>query len=73
MEGLGIAVIPPAIVVRELADGRLHQLDTDPKLSPLIFSASWLASPDEAAVERVVELAGRIASGSVDEREPARH
>ena len=73
--GLGIAAIPPAIVEHELADGRLHQLDTDTTLSPLVFSASWLASPDEAAVERVVELAGRIAraTGSVDEGEPARH
>jgi DNA-binding transcriptional LysR family regulator len=73
VEGLGIAAIPPAIVEHELADGRLHQLDTDPEMPPLMFSASWLASPDEAAVERVVELAGRIANGSVDEREPARH
>ena len=73
VEGLGIAAIPPAIVEHELADGRLHQLDTDPKMPPLVFSASWLASPDEAAVERVVELAARIANGSVDEREPARH
>jgi DNA-binding transcriptional LysR family regulator len=73
VEGLGIAAIPPAIVEHELADGRLHQLDTDPEMPPLVFSASWLASPDEAAVERVVELAGRIANGSVDEREPARH
>jgi DNA-binding transcriptional LysR family regulator len=73
VEGLGIAAIPPAIVEHELADGRLHQLDTDPKMPPLMFSASWLASPDEAAVERVVELAGRIANGSVDERAPARH
>src|SRR5215813_5964122 len=75
VEGLGIAAIPPAIVEHELADGRLHQLDTDTKLSPLVFSASWLASPDEAAVERVVELAGRIARsvGSVDEGAPARH
>jgi DNA-binding transcriptional LysR family regulator len=73
VEGLGIAAIPPAIVEHELADGRLHQLDTDPNMPPLMFSASWLASPDEAAVERVVELAARIANGSVDEREPARH
>jgi DNA-binding transcriptional LysR family regulator len=75
IEGLGIAAIPPAIVEHELADGRLHQLDTDPKMPPLVFSASWLASPDEAAVERVVELAGRIArsTGSVDGNEPARH
>jgi DNA-binding transcriptional LysR family regulator len=75
VEGLGIAAIPPAIVERELADGRLRQLDADLTLSPLVFSASWLASPDETAVERVVEIAGKIArsTGSVDETEPARH
>jgi len=75
IEGLGIAVIPPAIVENELADGRLQQLDTDPQLSPLVFSASWLASPDVAAVERVVELAERIARAgdAVDADEPARH
>jgi DNA-binding transcriptional LysR family regulator len=75
IEGLGIAVMPGAIVENELADGRLHELDTGPKLAPLTFSASWLASPDEAAVERVVELAVKIArsGGSVDVREPARH
>jgi DNA-binding transcriptional LysR family regulator len=75
VEGLGIAAIPPAIVERELADGRLRQLGADLTLSPLVFSASWLASPDETAVERVVEIAGKIArsTGSVDETEPARH
>ena len=75
IEGLGIAVMPAAIVENELADGRLQQLDTDPKLPPLIFSASWLASPDVAAVERVVELAERIARSphAVDADEPARH
>jgi DNA-binding transcriptional LysR family regulator len=72
VEGLGIAVMPAAIVEHELADGRLVELDTDAKMPPLIFSASWLASPDEAAVERVVELAGKIAR-SVDGDEPARH
>ena len=29
VEGLGIAVIPDAIVENELADGRLQLLDTD--------------------------------------------
>lgn len=61
IEGLGIAVIPTAIVENELADGRLQQLSTDLKISPLTFSASWLASPDTVAVELVAELAGKIA------------
>ena len=68
IEGLGIAVIPTAIVENELADGRLQLLSTDLKISPLTFSASWLASPDTVAVELVADLASKIAqsSGLVD-------
>jgi DNA-binding transcriptional LysR family regulator len=64
IEGLGIAVIPTAIVENELADGRLQLLSTDLKLSPLTFSASWLASPDTVAVELVADLAGQIAQSN---------
>ncbi|MCA1456615.1 LysR family transcriptional regulator [Bradyrhizobium sp. BRP22] len=75
IEGLGIAVIPSAIVENELSDGRLQLLDTDVKLAPLTFSASWLTSPDIAAVERVADLAHQIAQQdlSVDEPPQARH
>jgi len=73
IEGLGVAVIPTAIVENELADGRLRLLDTDLKIPPLTFTASWLASPESVAVERVAELAGKIARASVDEPSPSRH
>src|ERR1700738_4116471 len=75
IEGLGIAVIPTAIVENELADGRLQLLSTDLKISPLTFAASWLASPDTVAVELVADLAGKIAQSSalVDVPLPARH
>ena len=75
VEGLGIAVIPDAIVENELADGRLQLLQTDLAIAPLTFTASWLASPDVVAVERVAELARQIAQSSlaVDESAPARH
>ena len=74
-EGLGIAVIPSAIVENELADGRLRLLDTDLKLPPLTFTASWLSSPDAVAIERVANLAEQIAQArvAVDEVETARH
>jgi DNA-binding transcriptional LysR family regulator len=64
IEGLGIAVIPTAIVENELADGRLQLLSTDLKISPLTFSASWLASPDTVAVELVAGLASEIAQSN---------
>jgi DNA-binding transcriptional LysR family regulator len=64
IEGLGIAVIPTAIVENELADGRLQLLSTDLTLSPLTFSASRLESPDTVAVELVADLAGQIAQSN---------
>jgi DNA-binding transcriptional LysR family regulator len=75
IEGLGVAVIPSAIVENELTAGRLQLLDTDVKLAPLTFSASWLASPDAVAIERVAELARQLAQASVpvDAAETARH
>jgi DNA-binding transcriptional LysR family regulator len=75
IEGLGIAVIPTAIIENELADGRLQLLSTDLDISPLTFSASWLASPDTIAVERVAELAARLAQerSVIDAKPPARH
>ncbi len=75
IEGLGIAVIPTAIVENELADERLQLLNTDFRIQPLTFAASWLASPDIVAVERVADLARQIAQGSVavDADASARH
>jgi DNA-binding transcriptional LysR family regulator len=64
IEGLGIAVIPAAIVENELADGRLLELKTDFGIQPLTFCAAWLTSPEQIAVERVAELAAKIAQGS---------
>ena len=61
IEGLGIAVIPTAIVENEMADGRLQLLSTNLQIPLLTFSASWLASPDTVAVELVADLAAKIA------------
>ena len=53
----------------------LQLLDTDVKLPPLTFSASWLSSPDTVAIERVAQLARQIAQSSVavDAAATARH
>jgi DNA-binding transcriptional LysR family regulator len=75
IEGLGIAVIPSAIVENELENGRLQLLSTNVKMTPLTFTASWLASPDTIAIQRVAELAAQIAQASVavDATAAARH
>jgi DNA-binding transcriptional LysR family regulator len=75
IEGLGIAVIPTAIVENELADQRLQLLSTDLEIQPLTFSASWLAAPDTVAIERVAELASQLAQAErlVDVSQWPRH
>ena len=61
IEGLGVAVIPAAIVANEIESGRLQELKTDLRIPPLTFTASWLSSPEMVAIERVAELAARTA------------
>lgn len=68
IEGLGIAVIPTAIVENEIADGRLQLLKSEISIPSLTFSASWLASPDALAVELVAQMAVELAQG---QRPPA--
>jgi len=70
-EGLGVAVIPRAIVEDDIADGRLQLLSTDILIPPLTFSASWLASPDTVAIELVADMAVQLAQGSRDVDAPA--
>lgn len=60
LEGIGIAVMPLAIVEDELARGALLHIQTDVALPHLSFNASWLASPDTLAVELVIGIAARI-------------
>jgi len=75
IEGLGIALIPTAIIENELASGRLELLNTDLEIQPLRFSASWLASPDTAAIELVAGFASKLAQEStlVDAPSQPRH
>lgn len=60
-EGLGIAVIPPAIVAGELASGRLTLVETNTHLVELPFYAAWTATPESSAARQIVEIAAVIA------------
>ena len=62
-DGIGVAVIPTAIVERELAEGQLRLLTTDLQVPTLTFASSWLASPDTLAAELVADIAVRLAQG----------
>lgn len=65
-DGIGVAVIPTAIVERELAEGQLNLLSTNLQIPALTFAASWLASPDTLAVELVADIAVKLAQGEGD-------
>lgn len=62
LDGIGIAVIPPAIVSDELADRRLTILSTRRNVPDLSFVAAWTVTPDGGLIDDIVDLSVRIAA-----------
>lgn len=63
LESLGIAVLPPEIVMEDLENGRLVRLNTDVTVPDFTFYASWLVSPDTITNELLVQIAVNCAQG----------
>jgi DNA-binding transcriptional LysR family regulator len=61
LDGIGIAVIPSAIIDNIALAGRLRVLKTRPELPKLNFVVSWAATPDSFAARKVAEIAGKVA------------
>lgn len=61
VEGIGVAAIPAALVVDELASGRLEIVQTEAAIPPLSFFASWIAAPETYEVGLVADIAARTA------------
>jgi DNA-binding transcriptional LysR family regulator len=61
LEGIGIAVVPTAIVEKEIASRKLLLLNTDVRVPSLKFSATWLSHPSTTAAKLVAELAVKVA------------
>ena len=61
LDGIGIAVIPPAIVRPELAARGLRVIDTVATVPDLSFVASWRLGPDTFAPETLAGLAADVA------------
>lgn len=64
VDGVGIGVLPRAMLDRDLADGRLRLLDVEPALPPLRFTASYLGTPGSGLAETVALLARHVAERS---------
>ncbi|SEC95920.1 transcriptional regulator, LysR family [Rhizobiales bacterium GAS188] len=61
VDGIGIAVIPPAIVADELKAGRLRIVEADAVIPDLGFTASWPMTPDGFAAEQLADIGVAIA------------
>jgi DNA-binding transcriptional LysR family regulator len=61
LDGIGIAVIPPAILKNVAPGGKLRRLATRIDLPPLNFVASWPTTPDNPVARRVAEIAIDVA------------
>jgi DNA-binding transcriptional LysR family regulator len=65
LDGLGVAVVPPAIIEKKAeARAKLRRLNTTIKLPNLDDVASWPTAPDDTAdtmVRKVVAIATRVA------------
>lgn len=61
LDGIGIAVIPSAIIDNIAFAGRLRVLKTKPELPKLNFVVSWPATPDSFAAQKVAEIASKVA------------
>jgi len=61
VERLGICVIPPAIVRKEIAAGELVVAPTDVRLSPIGFTATYANRPGQHLAEQAARIAQEVA------------
>ncbi|NKI68661.1 LysR family transcriptional regulator [Collimonas pratensis] len=61
-DGFGVAVVPPAIIQRELNDGSLQQLRVDADFPALQLMASFRNDPENALTETIASIAQETAS-----------
>ena len=62
LDGIGVGLIAPAAIVRELAAGSLELVQDEPRIAPLAFVACWADAPGNVLCAAVARLAQEIAS-----------
>jgi DNA-binding transcriptional LysR family regulator len=62
LDGIGVSVIPPAVVARELAEGALRLVRTEVAPPEIAFTASWTSGPGDALARKLAELAVEVAA-----------
>jgi DNA-binding transcriptional LysR family regulator len=64
IDGIGIGVVPNAVVQDEVATGRLRLLAVEPALPPLRFTASFLETAEAGLAATIADVALRMATNS---------
>ncbi|MGL4974693.1 MAG: LysR family transcriptional regulator [Bosea sp. (in: a-proteobacteria)] len=64
VEGMGVALVPRAIVDREIRAGALPEIQAAVQVPALAFTASWATAPDAPLIEKIVALAVETAQNS---------
>ncbi len=59
-DGMGVALLPKALITEQLENGKLQQLDVDWTPSPLSFSARFHAAKAPLFVQRAADLAAQV-------------
>ena len=67
LDGIGIGVIAPAAIGRELASGALEVVQAEPALQPLSFQACWADAPGSGLAAAVTRLAQEVAGAAADQ------
>jgi DNA-binding transcriptional LysR family regulator len=64
LEGIGVCVIPPDIVRREIEAGQLRVLNTPARLPEIGFTATYANAPDCGLAAPAARLASEVARGA---------
>ena len=67
LDGIGVGILPLAVVDGDIAAGRLVQLNVERTLAPLRYTASYLAMPGSGVAQTVAEMAARLSRQEPDE------
>ncbi|MCZ7564759.1 MAG: substrate-binding domain-containing protein [Burkholderiales bacterium] len=68
-DGIGVSVIPPVGIAREIEAGQLRLVQVDAALPDLVFTASYPLTPDNRLAIAIAQLAAEVAR-EADRRAP---
>ena len=62
LDRIGVSVIPPVVIARELAEGRLRLVRAEQEIPCLDFYAVYPAKPDSYMAETIAAIASELSS-----------